>query len=90
MANHGRCARDHRAMILELGQEMSREQHRDCAFCAVEDQRRRGKALSPGAQHVRRTDIARTNLAQVARPKSLGQQNAKGNRTEQIARRRQQ
>src|SRR3546814_1326343 len=88
MADHRRRARDHRGMIAEFGNEMPREQHRDRALRAVEDQGRRRQLLAPGAPHIGRADIARPDLAQVARAEQSGQDDAARDRTQQITRAR--
>ena len=64
---------------------MRRDQHRDRALAAIEQQRRRGQPLAAGAQHVGRADIARSDRAQIARAGQPRQQHAERDRAEQIA-----
>ena len=60
--------------IDRVGPEALGNQHGDGALDRVENQRRRGQALRPGAKHVGRADIARTDLANVALAGPAGQQ----------------
>src|SRR6478609_7328978 len=65
--------------------EIARDDHRDRALQHVADQRRRGEALAPGAQHIGGADIAGADRAQVLRSRQLGEDQPERNRAEQIA-----
>jgi hypothetical protein len=58
------------------GQPAPGQQHRRQPLAQVEQQRCRGQPLAPGAQHVGRADVARTDRAQVARPEQPRQDQA--------------
>ena len=64
---------------------MRGEQHGGGALRGVEQQRQRGEPLAARAQHVGRADIAGADLAQIAEPGELGEDQAERDRAEQIA-----
>ena len=57
----------------------------DGALGAVQQQRRRRQLLAAGAQHVGGADIARADRADVAEAGGAGEQQAEGDRAEQVA-----
>ena len=69
----------------KFGQYHPRDAHRRCALAHIKQQRRRRQPFAPRAEHIGRADIARANLAQIARAKHFGKDKAKGNRPKQIA-----
>ena len=69
----------------EFGAEAAGDQHGGRALQRVEQQRRGGKPLVAGAQHIGRADIAGADLADVAEAGGAGQQQAERDRAEQIA-----
>ena len=54
-------------------------------FRVIQQQRGCGKFLVAGAQHIGRADIAGTDLADIAEPGHAGEDEAEGDRAEQIA-----
>ena len=60
-------------------------QHRGGALQRVAHQRRGREPLAAGAQHIGGADIARTDLADIAEPGEARENQAEGDRAEQIA-----
>jgi len=64
---------------------MPRDQQGDRALARIQDQGGDSQILAPGAQDVGRADVARTDLAHVARARRAGQDDAEGNGAQQVS-----
>ena len=76
------AARDQRRVLAD--EARGRRRTADRALAGVEDQGRGRRALVAGAQHVGRADVARPDLAQVAEAERAGDEQAEGDRAEQV------
>jgi hypothetical protein len=77
--------RARRRQRLLAGPDPRHQQHRDQALGKVEQQRRRRQPLAPGPQHVGGADVARADLAQVARAGHACQYHPEGDRPQQVS-----
>ena len=68
-----------------LSEIVVRDQHRDCAFCGIEQKRRRRDAFASRSKHVRRADVARTDPADVTQACGAREKQAEGNGAKQVA-----
>ena len=69
-----------------LAGDRAGDEDRGRALAAIEQERRGGGALVARPEHVRRADVARTDLAQVAEAHQAGEHHAEGDGAEQVSR----
>ena len=83
MAQEGRAARDGAGQFAV--EQVPRDQKGGGPLAGVQQQGGQGQILAAGAQHVRRADISRADIAHVAGARRAGDDHAERNGSEQIA-----
>ena len=67
-----------------VGNDKPSDAHGNRALARIQQQGQKRRQLVAGAQHVGRTDVARTDLAQIAQSEQLGDDDAERHRAQQI------
>ena len=84
MADHRTAPGTAAGEIVDVAEQAAGDQDRGGRLEAIEDQRCNSERLAPGAEHIGRTDVAGSDLADVALAAGPGEQQSEGNRAEDI------